>query len=349
MRLLPTGECWCGCGEEVGLGKFFLPGHDKKAEAEVIRKEYGGVPQFVVQHGYGPLSSRESEIKEMPARYAPEETHPRNTLNDLTAKQWIPETISVWNQQGLGANHPDAKIERLHPAPFSFTDVSRLIRFFTKRGGVVLDPFVGVGSTLKACALEGRKGVGFELNPEYADLSKARLDTEVRDFFGNVSEQVIRTGDARELARDLAGNSIDFIVTSPPYWSILHKRDHKARQERQSHGLDTDYGSDPRDLANIQDYGDFIDQLSAILGDCIRALKLRKYMALIVSDFRDGANYVMFHSDIAAALARRGVDLKGITVLYQRHKRVFPYGYPYAYVPNIHNQFILIMQKTREA
>src|SRR2546423_10995261 len=88
----------------------------------------------------------------------------RNQLNDLNASEWIGETVSVWTQRGLGANHADAQIEREHPAPFSFTDVSRLIRFFTKRGDVVLDPFVGVGSTLKACAVEGRKGIGFALN-----------------------------------------------------------------------------------------------------------------------------------------------------------------------------------------
>ena len=39
---------------------------------------------------------------------------------------------------------------------------------FSFAGDIVLDPFVGVGSTLKACALEGRKGIGFELNPKYA-------------------------------------------------------------------------------------------------------------------------------------------------------------------------------------
>ena len=72
---------------------------------------------------------------------------PRNRLNELTAKEWIVETISVWNQRGLGAGHPDARIERQHSAPFSFTDVSRLIRYFTKSGQTVLDPFVGVGST----------------------------------------------------------------------------------------------------------------------------------------------------------------------------------------------------------
>ena len=53
-RLLPTGECWCGCGGETTIGAFFLAGHDKAAEAAVISVEYGGVQQFLVRHGYGP-------------------------------------------------------------------------------------------------------------------------------------------------------------------------------------------------------------------------------------------------------------------------------------------------------
>ena len=53
-RLLPTGECWCGCGKETSRGSFFKIGHDKVAESRVIRAEYGGVPEFLADHGYGP-------------------------------------------------------------------------------------------------------------------------------------------------------------------------------------------------------------------------------------------------------------------------------------------------------
>ena len=53
-RLIPTGDCCCGCGAETAIGAFFLPGHDKAAESAVISVEYGGVPRFLVQHGYGP-------------------------------------------------------------------------------------------------------------------------------------------------------------------------------------------------------------------------------------------------------------------------------------------------------
>ena len=53
-RLLPTGKCWCGCGEDVPRGSFFLSGHDRRAESAVITVEYGGVVEFLTQHGYGP-------------------------------------------------------------------------------------------------------------------------------------------------------------------------------------------------------------------------------------------------------------------------------------------------------
>ena len=276
------------------------------------------------------------------------QVHPRNQLNDLTAKRWIAETVSVWHQQGLGAKHPDAQIERQHPAPFSFTDVSRLIRFFTKSGGVVLDPFVGVGSTLKACALDGRKGIGIELNPRFADLSRERLAKEVKDLFASSEEQEVLVGDARDHVKRIPDASVDFVVTSPPYWSILKKKDHKANQERVANDLTTDYGEDSRDLGVIEEYPAFLSELSDILEDCARTLKPGKYMNLIVSDFRHKSRYEMFHSDLAQAMEERGLEMKGLKVLYQRHKKVYPYGYPYSYVPNIHNQFILILQKPKE-
>ncbi|MCP3817264.1 hypothetical protein NLX86_03650 [Streptomyces sp. A3M-1-3] len=54
-RLIPTGTCWCGCKKEVGLGRFFTPGHDKVAEAALIAVKYGGsVPQMLHANGFGP-------------------------------------------------------------------------------------------------------------------------------------------------------------------------------------------------------------------------------------------------------------------------------------------------------
>ena len=72
-----------------------------------------------------------AEVEE-PAEEAVPVVDPRNTLNDLTGREWLPETKSFFFQKGLGAKHPHAQIERQHPAPYSFQDVMRLITFSLK-------------------------------------------------------------------------------------------------------------------------------------------------------------------------------------------------------------------------
>lgn len=52
--LIPTGTCWCGCGEKTSRGAFFALGHDKRAESAVVKVVYGSVPDLLVAHGYGP-------------------------------------------------------------------------------------------------------------------------------------------------------------------------------------------------------------------------------------------------------------------------------------------------------
>lgn len=268
-----------------------------------------------------------------------------NQLNDLSAKEWIPETVSVWTQKGLGKGHEHAAIERQHPAPFSFQDVARLVKFFTKTGETVLDPFAGVGSTLKAAALEGRKGIGIELNKKYSALAKERLKTELPEEVQSRKDQKIITSDARTAIPKLERGSVKLVVTSPPYWNILHKKDHKAQQERIVHGLDTQYSVDKSDLGNIADYDEFVRTLADTLALTRGCLHDKGHLCIVVGDFRHKSRYYMFHADIAREMEIRGFTLKGIKILYQRHKRVFPYGYPYSYVPNLHHQYIVILEK----
>lgn len=146
---------------------------------------------------------------------------PRNSLNDLTGKDWLPETKSFFYQKGLGANHPGAQIEKLHPAPYSFQDIVHLVKFFTKTGADVLDPFGGVGSTAKACEVCGRVCTSIELSKVWHDLSIKRLETEISE--GASKKHTFINGDSCKELLKIPPESIDFMVTSPPYWGILHK------------------------------------------------------------------------------------------------------------------------------
>ena len=277
----------------------------------------------------------------------------RNSLNDLTGKDWLPETKSFFYQKGLGADSPEAQIEKLHPAPYSFQDVGHLIVFFTKKGMSVLDPFGGVGSTAKACELNGRICTSIELSKKWYDLSKKRLEMEVGE--GASKNHIFINGDSCVELPKMKTNSFDFMVTSPPYWGILGKQDQKVKINRVANNLDTKYSEDERDLGNIRDYKEFLKILvDRVFLQCARLIKIDKYMALVVSDFRDKSDFISFHSDLIQKLNKEKIPdggvlkLQGVKILLQNHKNLLPYGYPFAYVENIHHQYVLIFKKYKE-
>jgi len=272
----------------------------------------------------------------------------RNDLNDLSSTEWIQETKSFFYQKGLGAGSPEAKYEKMHPAPFSFTDITKLIKFFTKKNGKVFDPFLGVGSTIKACVELDREGFGVELSPIWCEITQKRLLEESNVM---LDDKHLICGDSRKVNDYFGKNSFDFIVTSPPYWNILEKKDHKAN-ERVLNGHETKYSESENDLGNIDEYSLFLNELSKIFLNCYDLLKAGKYMCIIVSDFRHKSEFYSFHSDIMYKLTdkklKKRFHLKGIKVLIQNAKKLFPYGYPFSYVENIHHQYVLILQKPKD-
>lgn len=64
------------------------------------------------------------------------------------------------------------------------TDLMRwLVRLITPANGLVLDPFMGSGSTGKAAVLEGRRFLGIDLTPEYVEIARARIDFALRQGY----------------------------------------------------------------------------------------------------------------------------------------------------------------------
>lgn len=303
------------------------------------------------EHIVSPLSSVDDTVEESTGE---KPVDPRNTLNDLNGTQWLPETKSFFYQKGLGSKHPHAQIERQHPAPYSFQDVEHLITFFTKKGMLVLDPFGGVGSTAKACEIEGRICTSIELQEKWNSLAMERLEIEVAP--GAAAKHHFIQGDSREELKKFASSTFDFVITSPPYWSILNKKaDYKVKKERLANNLATNYSDDDEnDLANIESYDEFLRVLvDDVFMQCARVLKPKKYMCMVVCDFRHKSEFISFHSDLIQALNRRKtsdgyrVTLQGVKVLLQNHKSLLPYGYPFAYVENIHHQYVLIFRKDK--
>ena len=270
----------------------------------------------------------------------------KNKLNSLTGKEWIQLTKSFWFQKGLGKNHCDTKFELEHPAPFSYQDIEKLILMFTKPNMVVLDPFCGIASTLKAAAICNRNAIGIEISPKWVQLGKERLKNELSSECQERNNLRIIRGDCLQRIKKIKDESIDYIVTSPPYWKILSKMgDHKVKSERIEKGLATKYSNSPSDFGNINDYDEYLLKLNQVSQECYRVLKEEKYFSLIVSDFYHKSQYFPFHLDCINLVSKTGFIQRGTIILLQNNKRLFPYGYPYSGIQNIHHQYILIFQK----
>ena len=80
-------------------------------------------------------------------------------------------TKSVW------AFTPESAKKVGHPAPFPLELPYRLIQLYTFQDDVVLDPFLGSGSTALAALKSGRGFIGYEINPEYVELAKGRIES----------------------------------------------------------------------------------------------------------------------------------------------------------------------------
>lgn len=67
--------------------------------------------------------------------------------------------------------------DRRHPAPFPLELPKRLIRMFSFANDIIVDPFMGSGTTAAAALLTGRRFIGYEINPEYITLAHQRLES----------------------------------------------------------------------------------------------------------------------------------------------------------------------------
>jgi len=265
----------------------------------------------------------------------------RNTLNNLSGREWLLLTKSIWISEKNG----DDKFAFQHPAPFLINDIRKLIRFFTKRNMVVLDPFCGSGTTLVASAKENRKGIGIDLNKKYCQMSRERL----RGLKLKKDQQII-CGDSLKKISEIKGK-IDYCVTSPPYHNILRHnggglREAKNKDVRNGARLGVEYYSnDKRDLGNQAEYKDFLRLLKEVMAEVYKKLREKKYCSIIISDFTVNKKETNANGDVIRLMQDIGFSFEGAVVLVQDNKPLYPFGYPYAYKMNHHHQYILNFRK----
>jgi len=266
----------------------------------------------------------------------------RNRLNDLDSKSWL-----KFQKSWFIHNPPPRRKDVVrHPAKYPETLAQEFIDFFTKRGQVVLDPMVGTGSTIVAALRAGRHSYGIELNPVYAGIAR-QVIIEERTLLGEAGAELtaeVITGNAANITDHIFDNQIpiiDYVITSPPYWDMLHARGAKIqKRRRESQDLDVTYSDDPNDLGNIADYDDFLKSLTSIYSALKDFIRPRAYMTIIVKNIKKEGKIYPLAWDLARLL-KNTYTLKDEKIWCQDNQRLAPYGFGNAWVSNTFHHYCL--------
>ncbi len=255
----------------------------------------------------------------------------RRRGNSLDGRTWTRYSISVWSDIRKSKEELDLK----HPALFPVQLPQRLIEcFLPPEGRVVLDPFCGLGSTVLATHAAGRVGVGLDVNPDYIAAAQERL--------GDCPDGCrFLCAEAGSVLSHVEPESVDLVITSPPYWDVLTRRRSADRKAVRN------YGDRGADLGRIADYGGFLRALGEVFGQVKRALRPRGYCVVVVMDIRKGRVFHPFHSDLAAVMQDAGYLWDDTIIWDRRHEynNFRPLGYPSVFRVNKAHEYVLIFQK----
>ncbi len=215
-------------------------------------------------------------------------------------KKWEPENFelemnTVWSfpERGDWATH-DAKW-RGNWSPYI---PRNLLLRYSQEGDLILDQFVGGGTTLVEAKLLNRNIIGVDINPTALNRCKEKIDFEWENA-GNVD---IKKGDARNL-NFIPSETIDFICTHPPYANIIQYSENiKA------------------DLSHMK-IPQFLGAMKSVASESFRVLKNNKFCAILMGDTRNKGHVIPISYEVMKVFEAEGFKLKEIIIKEQHNCR----------------------------
>lgn len=214
------------------------------------------------------------------------------------------ETNTVWSfpNRGKWATH-DAK----YRGNFSPYVAKNIILRYSKPNDLVLDQFVGGGTTLIECKLNNRNAIGIDINPNAVETTKSKLNFECN----NDVKIDVKLGNACDL-KDIENESIDLICTHPPYADII----------KYSDGIEGD-------LSWLK-YKDFLVEIEKVASECFRVLKKGKFCAIVMGDTRKNGMVQPLGFEVMQRFVNVGFKQKEIIIKEHTTAKPQAFGKPTA-------------------
>ncbi|MDI6872648.1 MAG: DNA methyltransferase [Bacillota bacterium] len=237
---------------------------------------------------------------------------PPNHINCMTAKEWIKAQLGVWR---FSYESRDLRDKSVHPATFPISMAKAVVSLFTHQGELVLDPFVGSGTTLLAARDLGRNAVGFDINADYIRLCEKRLRSQPATL---LTKQIAVEDDARRVPKYLEPGTVALCFTSPPYANLLNrKRKNKSRrsdQRKNGQYLKIEqYSQNPADLGTLP-LEEYASEMAKIFAEILPFLKERAHCVINVPDMWWEDTRVTIHVALIETLREVGYELRNIII-----------------------------------
>ena len=200
-----------------------------------------------------------------------------------------------------------------------------LILKYTNENDLVLDCFVGSGTTMIECKELNRNGIGIDINPTAISITKQRTSYQSN----NNSILNIYLANAKKMDC-ITDNSIDFICTHPPYADIIHYSD-----------------SIPDDIS-LHNYDDFLLEMHRVAEECYRVLKPNHYCSFMIGDIRKSGNVIPLGFKLMEVFCKSKFVLKEIIIKEQHNCKCTSYWLDNDSMKRMYllaHEYIFIMKK----
>lgn len=202
------------------------------------------------------------------------------------------ETKSLWSfkERGEWATHKGD-----YPGNWSPFVPKNIILRYSKQNDVVLDQFLGSGTTLIESKLLNRRAIGCDINPKALEIAKDRI-LRVK---ANTPIQLMECN-ARNLDC-IKDNSIDLICTHPPYSNIIK------------------YSKNIQGDLSLLNLGEFYEAIKEVSTECFRVLKKTKYCTIMMGDIRKNGCVIPLGFNVMNLFLNQGFKLKEIIIKEQHN------------------------------
>jgi DNA modification methylase len=274
------------------------------------------------------LMQKADKSKKLQIRFTKTCDCPPKNISCVTAKDWLKGMVTIKEFYYEGR---DIRDKDVHPAVFPISLPAHFIKLLTHKGELVLDPFMGIGSTLVAAQDLERNAVGFDLQQKYADVALTRLS---QSRFGEKTSQLAIVDDAHNIADYLDAETVALSITSPPYPHFLtRKRENKSmrgdlRKNGHYHKIQQ-YSNDPRDLG-LMDHDSYEKTLTEIYSGILPLMKKRGHCIINVNDLWEANKRYPTHIYVIEALSKAGFEFRNTFIWDKRNlvNQVGIFGWP---------------------